>query len=33
MAVAAVLVVPALALLISMFQQTERGNTGSREDA
>jgi cytochrome d ubiquinol oxidase subunit II len=33
MAVAAVLVVPALALLITMFQQTERGNTGSREDA
>jgi cytochrome d ubiquinol oxidase subunit II len=33
MGVAAVLVVPSLALLFAMFQRTERGNTGSREDA
>ncbi|MDQ1710643.1 MAG: cytochrome bd ubiquinol oxidase subunit [Frankiaceae bacterium] len=33
MAIAAALVGPPLVLLIAMFQQTERGNTGSREDA
>ncbi len=33
MGVAAVLVGPSLVLLIAMFQRTERGNTGSREDA
>jgi cytochrome d ubiquinol oxidase subunit II len=33
MVVAAGLVGPSLVLLIGMFQRTERGNTGSREDA
>jgi len=33
MGVAAALVGPSLVLLIAMFQRTERGNTGSREDA
>jgi cytochrome d ubiquinol oxidase subunit II len=33
MVVAALLVGPSLVLLISMFQRTDRGNTGSREDA
>ena len=33
MGVAAALVGPSLALLIVMFQRTNRGNTGSREDA
>ena len=33
MGVAAALVGPSLVLLIAMFQRTDRGNTGSREDA